>query len=261
MDINKLMFLQNIGIQFERLCFQAGLYPMLLLHVMRRMLHRPWFIRHILSQCEKVGVQSLPVVLLTAIFTGMVLSLQSWVGFHRFGAESMVSTVVSLSMVRELGPVLVGLMVAGRVGASFAAELGTMRVSEQIDALWTLSTDPIRYLVIPRLLAVTFMMPLLVVLADAVGILGGYLVSVYVLDQNPHVYIDGATLFLKLEDLYSGLFKATVFGGIIGIIACAEGFYCQGGAQGVGQATTRAVVLSAMSILISDYFLTMWIFQ
>jgi phospholipid/cholesterol/gamma-HCH transport system permease protein len=164
-------------------------------------------------------------------------------------------------MVRELGPVLVGLMVAGRVGASFAAELGTMRVSEQIDALWTLSTDPIRYLIIPRIIAATLMMPLLVVLADAIGIFGGYLVSTIVLDQNPHVYIERATLFLELQDLYSGLLKAFVFGAIIGLIGCTEGFYCKGGAQGVGQATTRAVVLSAMSILIADYFLTIWIFQ
>jgi len=200
-------------------------------------------------------------VLLTAIFTGMVLALQSWVGFHRFGAESMVATVVSLSMVRELGPVLVGLMVAGRVGASFAAELGTMRVTEQIDALWTLSTDPMRYLVMPRFIAVAIMMPLLVILADAIGIFGGYLVSVLILEQNPQTYMDRATLYLELSDLYSGLFKAFIFGAIIGLISCAEGFYCRGGAQGVGQATTRAVVLSAMSILISDYFLTAWIFQ
>jgi len=245
----------------ERLCLQTGAYPMLLLQVMRRLYTPPWFFAHIFRQCEKVGVQSLPVVLLTAIFTGMVLALQSWVGFHRFGAESMVATVVSLSMVRELGPVLVGLMVAGRVGASFAAELGTMRVSEQIDALWTLSTDPIRYLVVPRIIAATLMMPLLVILADAIGIFGGYLVSVLMLDQNSQVYIERATSFLKLQDLYSGLLKAVVFGAIIGLVSCTEGFNCKGGAQGVGQATTRAVVLSAMSILISDYFLTIWIFQ
>ncbi|MDQ6955505.1 MAG: ABC transporter permease [Mariprofundaceae bacterium] len=256
-----MQWLESIGIRVEHICLQTGVYPMLLLQVIRRLYTPPWFFAHIISQCEKVGVQSLPVVLLTAIFTGMVLALQSWVGFHRFGAESMVATVVSLSMVRELGPVLVGLMVAGRVGASFAAELGTMRVSEQIDALWTLSTDPIRYLIIPRIIAATLMMPLLVILADAIGIFGGYLVSVLMLEQNSQVYIERATLFLKLQDLYSGLLKAVVFGGIIGLVSCAEGFYCKGGAQGVGQATTRAVVISAMSILISDYFLTIWIFQ
>jgi len=256
-----ITWFEAIGMRVERICLQAGIYPMLLLQVIQRLSRPPWFFSHILRQCEKVGVQSLPVVLLTAVFTGMVLALQSWVGFHRFGAESMVSTVVSLSMVRELGPVLVGLMVAGRVGASFAAELGTMRVSEQIDALWTLSTDPIRYLIIPRIIAATLMMPLLVILADAIGIFGGYLVSTIILDQNPHVYIERATLFLELQDLYSGLLKAFVFGGIIGLIGCTEGFYCKGGAQGVGQATTRAVVLSAMSILIADYFLTIWIFQ
>ncbi|MDX8397764.1 MAG: ABC transporter permease [Mariprofundaceae bacterium] len=256
-----MIFLQAIGIYFERLCLRIGLYPTLWIKIIQRLSHGPYFIRHIIEQCEKVGVHSLPVVLLTAIFTGMVLALQSWVGFHRFGAESMVSSVVSLSMVRELGPVLVGLMVAGRVGASFAAELGTMRVSEQIDALWTLSTDPIRYLIIPRLIAVTLMMPLLVILADAIGIFGGYLVSVHVLEQNPQIYIERSTQFLELQDLYSGLLKATIFGSIIGLVSCAEGFYCHGGAQGVGQATTRAVVVSAMTILVADYFLTVWIFQ
>ncbi len=256
-----ISWFEAIGIRVERLCLQVGIYPMLLLQVIQRLSRPPWFFSNILSQCEKVGVQSLPVVLLTAISTGMVLALQSWVGFHRFGAESMVSTVVSLSMVRELGPVLVGLMVAGRVGASFSAELGTMRVSEQIDALWTLSTDPIRYLIIPRVIAATLMMPLLVILADVIGIFGGYLVSVLVLNQNPQVYIEHATQFLELQDLYSGLLKAFVFGGIIGLVSCREGFYCKGGAQGVGIATTRAVVLSAISILIADYFLTIWIFQ
>jgi len=256
-----ILWLEAIGIRVERICLQSGSYPMLLLQVLRRLYRPPWFFSHIFIQCEKVGVQSLPVVLLTALFTGMVLALQSWVGFHRFGAESMISTVVSLSMLRELGPVLVGLMVAGRIGASFAAELGTMRVSEQIDALWTLSTDPIRYLVMPRIIAATLMMPLLVILADAIGIFGGYVVSVLILDQNPQVYIERSTQFLELQDLYSGLFKALVFGLIIGLVSCTEGFYCKGGAQGVGQATTRAVVLSAMSILIVDYFLTIWIFQ
>jgi len=239
----------------------SGAYTGTLLKVFRSMASPPWYPGLVLQQAEEVGVQSLPVVLLTALFTGMVLALQSYIGFHRFGAESMVATVVSLSMLRELGPVLVGLMVAGRVGASFAAELGTMRVSEQIDALWTLSTDPFRYLIIPRFLAAVLMMPLLVAVADAIGIMGGYGVSVFSLGQTPAVYIEHSTSYLNLNDLYAGIIKAAFFGGIIGIVSCSEGFHCSGGAQGVGHATTRAVVVSAMSILVSDYILTASMFQ
>ena len=238
----------------------TGLYAMTLGQSVRRMTSRPWHLRILLQQAEEVGVQSLPVVMLTALFTGMVLALQSYIVFHRFAAESLTGLVVSMSVVRELGPVLVGLMVAGRVGAAFAAELGTMRVTEQIDALWTLSTDPVRYLIMPRLIAVTLMMPLLVVIADFIGIYGGYAISVYMLDQNPSVYIENTTQYMELDDFYSGLVKATAFGLLIGVIGCTEGFNCEGGAAGVGRATTRAVVISCMSILIWDYFLTAWMF-
>jgi len=254
-------FLQAIGNFLESMFMHSGVYAGTLLKVIRSMTSPPWYPGLILQQAEEVGVQSLPVVLLTALFTGMVLALQSYVGFHRFGAESMVATVVSLSMLRELGPVLVGLMVAGRVGASFAAELGTMRVSEQIDALWTLSTNPFRYLIMPRFFAAILMMPLLVALADAIGIAGGYTISVFLLDQTPADYIENSTMFIELHDLYTGIIKAAIFGGIIGIVSCSEGFNCSGGAQGVGHATTRAVVISAMSILISDYILTAIMFQ
>lgn len=252
--------LQSIGAMVERLLVELGLYSITMLEVAKRLLSSPRYPRLILDQAEEVGVQSLPVVLLTALFTGMVLALQSYIVFHRFAAENMISVVVSLSMVRELGPVLVGLMVAGRIGASFAAELGTMRVTEQIDALWTLSTDPMRYLIMPRVLAAIAMMPLLVVVSDFIGIYGGYAISVFMLDQNPTVYSEMATQYMELKDFYSGLVKAGFFGMLIGIIGCTEGFHCRGGAEGVGHATTRAVVISCMSILISDYFLTAWMF-
>ena len=244
----------------EGLCIHIGLYASTFAGTVRRMSSRPWHLRMLLQQAEEVGVQSLPVVMLTALFTGMVLALQSYIVFHRFVAESLTGLVVSMSLVRELGPVLVGLMVAGRVGAAFAAELGTMRVTEQIDALWTLSTDPVRYLIMPRLIAVTLMMPLLVVVADFIGIYGGYAISIYLLDQNPSVYIENTTQYMELSDFYTGLVKAGFFGMLIGIIGCTEGFNCKGGAAGVGTATTRAVVISCMSILISDYFLTAWMF-
>ncbi|MDX8402838.1 MAG: ABC transporter permease [Mariprofundaceae bacterium] len=255
-----MKFLQSIGTLVEALLAQLGLYATTMWQVSKRILTAPRYPRLILNQAEEVGVQSLPVVLLTALFTGMVLALQSYIVFHRFAAESMIGAVVSLSMVRELGPVLVGLMVAGRVGASFAAELGTMRVSEQIDALWTLSTDPLRYLIMPRVIAAIIMMPLLVVTSDFIGIYGGYVISVFLLDQNPVVYLEKATEFMELIDFYSGLVKAAFFGMLIGIIGCTEGFNCKGGAAGVGNATTRAVVISCMSILISDYFLTALMF-
>lgn len=255
-----MSLLAVIGRIFENLFLHTGLYAQMFGQTIRRMFSPPWHPRIILQQAEEVGVQSLPVVLLTALFTGMVLALQSYIVFHRFAAESMTGLVVSMSLVRELGPVLVGLMIAGRVGASFAAELGTMRVTEQIDALWTLSTDPVRYLIIPRLLAVTLMMPLLVVIADFIGIYGGYAISIYLLDQNPTVYIENTTVYMELHDFYSGLIKAAFFGILIGVIGCTEGFSCGGGAEGVGRATTRAVVISCMSILISDYFLTAWMF-
>ncbi len=255
-----MSWLQAFGAGVEAFLAHLGLYASFLGRTIKRMGSRPWYGSLILQQAEMVGVQSLPVVLLTALFTGMVLALQSYIAFHRFGAESMVAVVVSLSMLRELGPVLVGLMVSGRVGASFAAELGTMRVSEQIDALWTLSTDPVRYLILPRLLAATLMLPLLVIVADMIGITGGYVISVLMLHQNPSVYIDKTTLYLQLNDFYSGIIKAGFFGMLIGLIGCTEGFHCRGGAAGVGRATTRAVVIASMSILVSDYFLTAWMF-
>jgi len=253
-------FLQSLGALTEKFLIALGLYATTLGETSKRMLSAPRYPRLILDQAEEVGVQSLPVVLLTALFTGMVLALQSYIVFHRFAAESMIGVVVSLSMVRELGPVLVGLMVAGRIGASFAAELGTMRVTEQIDALWTLSTDPMRYLIMPRVIAAIAMMPLLVVISDFIGIYGGYAISVFLLDQNPSVYMEMTTQYMELIDFNSGLVKAAFFGMLIGIIGCTEGFNCKGGAEGVGRATTRAVVISCMSILISDYFLTAWMF-
>jgi phospholipid/cholesterol/gamma-HCH transport system permease protein len=199
-------------------------------------------------------------VIITAAFTGMVLALQSYTGFKRFGAETMVGTVVALSVMRELGPVLTGLMVSGRVGSAMAAELGTMRVTEQIDALSTLATNPIKYLIVPRFLAGLIMLPILVAFADVIGILGGYLVSVTVLGTNPTLYIRRTWDFLELNDLYSGLIKALFFGMIIATISCYQGFSSEGGAEGVGRATTKAVVISSLTILICNYFITAFFF-
>ncbi len=221
-----------------------------------RGLRGPWYPRQILRQIVEIGYYSLPVVGLTAIFTGMVLALQSFVGFSRFEAPNAIPTIVVLSMTRELGPVLAGLMVAGRVGAAMAAELGTMRVTEQIDALLTLATDPLRYLVFPRLLAAVLMLPALVVVADIIGVMGGYLVSVYKLGFGPIEYLNRSFDHLEVQDVVSGLVKAAVFGFIVALMGCYQGYHSRGGAQGVGTATTRAVVTASILILTADYMLT-----
>jgi phospholipid/cholesterol/gamma-HCH transport system permease protein len=203
-----------------------------------------------------IGYYSLPVVGLTAIFSGMVLALQSYTGFARFNAESAIANVVVLSITRELGPVLAGLMVAGRIGASMAAEIGTMRVTEQIDALTTLSTNPYKYLIAPRLIAGLLMLPLLVLVADIIGVFGGYLVGVYKLGFNPSVYMSNTVDFLEPLDVISGLVKAAAFGFIIALMGCYHGFRSQGGAQGVGSATTNAVVSASILILTFNYIIT-----
>lgn len=221
----------------------------------------PWYWRQIGAQFLKIGYFSLPVVGLTAIFTGMVLALQSYTGFSRFSAEGAVATVVVLSITRELGPVLAGLMVAGRVGASMAAEIGTMRVTEQIDALTTLSTNPFQYLVVPRLIAGVLMMPLLVLVADIIGVFGGYLVSVYQLGFNSGNYLQKTMQYLEFQDVMSGLIKAAAFGLIISLMGCYHGYYSARGAEGVGRATTNAVVGASILILCMNYALTAILFS
>ena len=196
------------------------------------------------------------MVALTAIFSGMVIALQSFTGFSRFNAESAVASIVVLSVVRELGPVLAGLMVAGRVGAAMAAEIGTMRVTDQIDALGTLSTNPMKYLVAPRLLAGTLALPLLVVVADILGVLGGYIIATVKIGLNPHSYLENTFNFMTAADVVSGLAKAAVFGFLIALMGCYHGYNSRGGAQGVGAATTSAVVVASILILAGDYVLT-----
>lgn len=216
----------------------------------------PIYRRQILRQMMEIGYYSLPVVGLTAIFTGMVLALQTYTGFSRFSAESAIPNVVVVSLTRELGPVLASLMVAGRVGAAMAAELGTMRVTEQIDALTTLSTEPFKYLIAPRIIAAVVTLPLLVLVADAIGILGGYLVGIYKLDFNEQSYLRNTIDFLQFMDVFSGLVKAAVFGFVIALMGCYHGYHSRGGAQGVGAATTNAVVSASMLILASNYLIT-----
>ena len=251
---------QWIGKFVFRFVEEAGGILILFVQTLGWTFRPPYRWREVLKQMEEVGVRSFPVVVITAGFTGMVLALQSFTGFKRFGAETMVGTVVALSVTRELGPVLTGLMVSGRVGSAMAAELGTMRVTEQIDALCALAANPIKYLIVPRFLASIIMLPILVIFADVIGILGGYLVSVQILGTNPTLYFRRTWDFLEINDLYSGLLKAIVFGMIIATISCYQGFSTEGGAEGVGQATTKAVVVSSLTILISNYFITAFLF-
>ncbi len=240
--------------------FELGKVLIMLSETIRKLITPPYDIDNAMKQMQEVGVRSLPVVLVTGLFTGMVLALQSYTGFKRFGAETLVGTVVGLSITREMGPVLTGLIVAGRAGAAMAAELGTMRVTEQIDALETLSTNPIKYLIVPRFLAALIMLPALTVVADIIGIFGGYLITVGMFGASPALYWRQTWDFLALADIYNGLIKACFFGASIALLSCYKGFYSEGGAEGVGKATTGAVVLSFMTILISDYFLSAWLF-
>ena len=253
-------FFNGIGLFILKFLDESGRVMLLFYKTLIWTFRPPFDVRNLLKQIEEVGVKSIPVVLITGAFTGMVLALQSYTGFKRFNAEAFVGTVVALSMTRELGPVLSGLMVSGRIGSAMAAELGTMQVTEQIDALYTLATNPIKYLIVPRFLATLIVMPILTVFADVVGILGGYLVSVKLLGSNPTVYLRRTYDYLDLEDIYIGLFKACIFGIIIATIGCYQGFNTQGGAEGVGKSTTRAVVMSSLLILIANYFITAMFF-
>ena len=255
------LFLQGLGRSFLKGSAFLGSITLFAIRSIYYCLKPPFYMRQIIRQLQEIGFYSLPVVGLTAIFTGMVLALQSYTGFSRFSGEGAVATVVILSMTRELGPVLAGLMVAGRVGASMAAEIGTMRVTEQIDALTTLSTNPFQYLVVPRLLAGIIMLPFLVLCADAIGVFGGYLIGVHKLGFNPALYLDQTFKYLEAEDVISGLIKASVFGFIIALMGSYHGYYSKGGAQGVGQATTRAVVSSSICILFLNYLLTAILFS
>src|SRR6266404_4512457 len=249
-------FLQPIGATVLAMFEVTGRIVIFASESIAGIARRPFYLRMIGRQLVDVGYYSLPVVGLTAIFTGMVLVLQSYTGFTRFSAESAIPNVVVISLTRELGPVLAGLMVAGRVGAAMAAEIGTMRVTEQIDALTTLSTDPFKYLVAPRLIAGIVTLPILVLMADIIGVLGGYLVGVYKLDFNDNAYLRNTIDFLQFQDVYSGLVKAAVFGFLITLMGCYHGYTSKGGAQGVGMATTNAVVSASMLILTFNYFIT-----
>lgn len=222
---------------------------------------RPWRMVNVLKQMEFVGVRSTPIIVLTGVFVGMVFALQTGKAFALFNAENLVGATIGLSLTREIGPVFTAIMVVARACSAMAAEIGTMRVTEQIDALEVMGVNPIHYLVVPRLVATTLMAPLLTMLFNFVGVMGGYVVAVGMLHIAPGPFLHRLYHYVDPSDVFGGLIKAAFFGFAITLISCHRGFYTRGGAEGVGRATTSAVVLSCVTILVMDYFLTSWILE
>lgn len=248
--------LAAVGAPVLNLFRYTGDFVLFVLHGLSHIIRPPLYPVNFLRQCRDIGFFSLPMVGLTALFTGAVLALQSYTGFSRFNAESSIATIVVISITRELGPVLTGLMVAGRVGSAISAELGAMRVTQQVDALVTLSIHPFKYLVAPRIAAGFLCLPLLVIIADIIGVAGGYLVSVYKLGFSPSAYIKSTFDFLEMSDIVSGLAKACAFGGIITAVGCFYGYRASQGATGVGKAVMQSVVQSSILILVCNYIMT-----
>ncbi len=255
-----IYILESIGRRVIHSAEHSGRLMMLVAETFYHFRQRPKF-RHVLHQMVHLGVDSLTIVLLTILFTGMVITLQTATEFVKYGAQSSIGGIVAVTMLRELAPVLTGVVVAGRVGAAIAAEIGSMKVTEQIDALRVMAVNPIRYLVVPRLLACVVMVPVLVIFADIIGTVGGYLVATMYAGINSFTYLNSITTFAVVHDVIGGLIKAMVFGGIVAIIGCYKGLCTEEGAEGVGRATTASVVSSIIAIFISNYFLSMLLYR
>ena len=254
-----MKILINTGSSVVGFFQETGKISIFIVHIFKAAFSR-WYLKNIFTQLLSIGYLSLPVVALTSFFTGGALAIQIYYGGNQFNSEIIVSSIVALGITRELGPVLGGIVVAGRVSAAIAAELGTMKVTEQIDALKTLSTDPFEYLVLPRVIAGIIALPILVGFADIIGIMGGWLVGVQSLGFNGTAYLQNTELFLDSKDIISGLIKASVFGFIITLMGCFHGFHSKGGAQGVGKSTMNAVVSSSILILATNYIMTNLLF-
>jgi len=252
--------LENIGRQVLNSAENCGRIMILLGQTLYHLRQRPKS-RHVLGQMVHLGVDSLPIVLLTILFTGMVITLQIAHEFIKYGAQSSIGGIVAVSMLRELAPVLTGVVVAGRVGAAIAAEIGSMKVTEQIDALRVMAVNPIQYLVVPRLIACIIMVPILVIFADVIGTVGGYLVATLYSGIGSFTYLNSINIFAEAHDVIGGLVKAMFFGGVIAIVGCYKGLTAEEGAVGVGRATTASVVSSIIIIFISNYFLSMILYR
>lgn len=257
MTCNPLEVIGTFVLQTSNAC---GSFVLFFLRTVSTLFTTRLRIEKLLVQMTVIGVDSLSIIILTGLFSGAVLAFQSYIGFKRFGAEEFIGPVVALSLIRQLGPVLTGLMVTGRAGSSIAAELGTMQITEQIDALKTLNINIFQYLIVPRMLGATLILPFLSLFSMIFGIIGGYLVCTSVLHLNGEQYISGIQTFVELSDIIGGLIEASVFGLILAWVGCYKGFYTSGGAKGVGLSTTSSVVLSSILILISNYFLAVLLF-
>lgn len=245
-----------IGSAVLSICNDLGAFSLFLTHALKTLCTTRPKISKFFAQMQRIGVDSLMVVILTGASTGMVFALQTYIGFKRVGGEQFIGAVVALGMIRELGPVLTGLMVTGRAGSAITAEIGTMRITEQIDALQTLRINTFQYLVVPRLVAGTLILPFLTLFAMIFGIIGGYIICVYVLELSPEDYTTSIRAYVELTDVTRGLTKAGVFGFILAWVGTYKGYMTTGGAKGVGISTTQSVVTSSILILIANYFLT-----
>ena len=251
-----LNFIGSVGNKFLNFIANIGHFFIFFVTAFSWILKPPWYFRKIFQQILDIGYFSLPVVGLTTFFSGMVLALQTYNGFSEFNSETTVARVVLTSITRELGPVLTGLMVAGRIGAKMAAEIATMRVTEQIDALGTLGTRPMQYLIAPKIISSLICIPFLVLIGNTIGILGGYVIAIYKLNFNPSLYLNATIEYLQFIDIIQGIVKAAVFGLIISMISCYFGYNATKGAEGVGFATSSSVVISSVLILTSTYVIT-----
>jgi len=255
-----IKFFAWVGITATEILQEFGGFIVTFMQGMVALFTPPTRVRLIFKQMEFIGVNSTFIIMLTGIFTGAVLALQSGKAFRLFNAEGVTGAVVALSLLRELGPVMTALMVAARCGSAMAAEIGTMRVTQQIDALETMAVDPVSYLISPRIVASFVMVPLLSVVFNIVGIFGSYVIGIGLLEINEATFFDKIEAYVKSEDLWNGVVKAACFGIILAVIGCRKGFLTEGGAEGVGKATTQAVVIASVTILVSDYFLTALMF-
>ena len=251
----------HIGYYTIKICVQLGSFTMFLVHAFRVLFSTRPKISKIFAQMYAIGVQSFIIAVLTGSFAGMVFALQSYSGFERVGSEQFIGFIVALGMIRELGPVLTGLIVTGRAGSAITAEIGTMRITEQIDALQTLRINVFQYLIVPRIIAGTIIFPFLTLFAMICGIVGGYLVCVHILLLSSEDFINGIKTYVEMKDIIGGLIKAATFGFILTWVGTYKGYYTSGGARGVGIATTQSVVTSSIMILITNYFLTKMIEQ
>lgn len=251
-----IRFIDYIGRKFLGVCESAGAFVIFLGTVVKTLFTTKLKLSKLITQMARIGSSSISVVALTGMSSGMAFALQTYIGFRRVGGEHLIGAIVALGMVRELGPVFTGLMVTGRAGSAITAEIGTMKITEQLDALRTLRINVFQYLMVPRILAGIMVMPLLALFTMICGIIGGYLVCVYALGLSPEEYTSGIRSYVEMSDIVGGLVKSSIFGLILTWVGTYKGYGTYGGARGVGEATTKSVVLASIMILVANYFIT-----